>query len=122
MFLSLTPGVVDRLTFVISLEGEPINKVNITYLNAAGEVAITVSVPRQQPIECYNPRPFWIHWSSPNLLVGSGNDIASIGIAQLPIQDTPKVRGIALSTESLTAGFWEFDTQTGTISFTEIIG
>ena len=60
------------------------------------------------PLDCHNPKPFWISWSGGVFEVGSGLTVGRGRFLSYNSHSTPTVRAVAVSTGWGATGTWSF--------------
>ena len=60
------------------------------------------------PLDCHNPKPFWISWSGGEFRVGSGLTVGTGRFLSYNTHSTPTVRAVAVSTGWGATGTWSF--------------
>ena len=64
--------------------------------------------PDHRPLDCHNPKPFWISWADGVFQVGSGLTVGTGRFLSYNSQSTPIVRSVAVSTGFGSTGTWTF--------------
>ena len=67
-----------------------------------------VSRAHNTPLDCHNPKPFWISWSGGEFRVGSGLTVGTGSFLSYNSHSTWTVRAVAVSTGFGATGSWSF--------------
>ena len=119
VMLSLNPGVVDTLTYVIDLGGASGHEVLLHHLDEDGNVVNNASARVFGVVDCESPKAFWASWRFGVVEVGQGLPNELPVIRYIDHKAHP-VYGLALSSSSTNAAQWTFNAEEGMFSSLEI--